>query len=103
MWICFKMQCFAQSSIDTIWWYLQLIFKLTSAEGTTKLFQLNIVQNIVLKTNALYQFISWPFSIFDATVIHNLDRVPNLDRGPNFDELFKSCGLLKGSNCKFIK
>ena len=40
----FLKQFFAQSSIDTIWWYLLLIFKLTSAEGTTKLFQLNIVQ-----------------------------------------------------------
>ena len=31
------------------WWYLQLIFKLTSAEGTTKLCKLKIVQNATLK------------------------------------------------------
>ena len=28
----FLKQCFARSSIDIIWWYLQLIFKLTSAD-----------------------------------------------------------------------
>ena len=41
-----------ESSIDTIWWYLQLIFKLTSAEVTNKLCH-SIVQNTVLKTNAI--------------------------------------------------
>ena len=149
----FSKQFFAHSSIDTIWWYLLLIFELISAD--TKLFQSNIVQNIVLKINALYQFISWPsFSIFDATVIHNLGRVPNWPRiseGYHLNSLWtisylgviwelnalslkskdfcknknqilventqntptffgqiclpklKSCGLLKGSNCKLIK
>ena len=38
-------QCFAQFSIDAIWGYLQLIFKLTSAEATPKVCRLKIMRN----------------------------------------------------------
>ena len=48
----FLKQSFTRSSIDIIWWYLQLRLAWKSAVGTTKLCQLKIMHNTVLKTNA---------------------------------------------------
>ena len=48
----FLKQGFAQSLIDTIWWYI-LPSADFQAEGTIKLCELQIMQNTHLKTKAL--------------------------------------------------
>ena len=50
----FLKECFAWSSLKTIWWYLQLIFNLTSADISCKHHQIVSSEDPVLKTNGLY-------------------------------------------------
>ena len=51
----FLSQCFARSSVGIFWWYFQLMLACKSAESTTRLCQLKIVQNTFLKINGLKQ------------------------------------------------
>ena len=73
----FLKQCCARFSIDTISWYLQLIFQLlqlTSAASITKLSQLKLVQNNVLKTNGLHKYLT---NVMATLVLHT--AVQNVD------------------------